>query len=427
MGLGSNTTEITVPEWFEEAGKAALARGNLVSRVGSAPWMGPDMAAPSPLQQAAFMGTGSVADAFGVGGGLTQEQLRYGGMGAPTDFGGVSGYSAYPIYKEGADRFRTDSPGQADFIDNFFIDPETGQYGGNDLNFSDYSTAFDERERQRQHEANIAGIGAGPATVNNNYDTRFDYGTTTGTMLQPGDDLLPPAPGYGGSTGTMLQPGDKLLPGDEGFFTGGGSDGIGNLGRVGDFFGGIGDAIGVTDYASPHSGRWDENGVFVNDPPRSVSGFGGLLTDVGGSMSGEDKPGNVVTRALDIVPDDAKEGDGTVLCTAFYDMGYMNRDIWSLDSRYGIKMHRSRPTMVEGYRKWASPVANYIRRDTLPAKALRAALWPMVNAWSQEMAHTMRPNKYSGNTLGKAIMLIGAPLSYLVGVAFARPRLRQEA
>ena len=34
-----------------------------------------------------------------------------------------------------------------------------------------------------------------------------------------------------------------------GLISGGGADGVGNFGRVGDFFGGIGDAVGLTDYA----------------------------------------------------------------------------------------------------------------------------------------------------------------------------------
>ena len=37
--------------------------------------------------------------------------------------------------------------------------------------------------------------------------------------------------------------------GGGGTFSGGGADGVGNFGSVGDYFGGIGDAIGVTDYA----------------------------------------------------------------------------------------------------------------------------------------------------------------------------------
>jgi hypothetical protein len=62
---------------------------------------------------------------------------------------------------------------------------------------------------------------------------------------------------YGQTTGTPLSQqgftsGDSLLPGGSssgGTFSGGGSDGVGNFGKVGDFLGGIGDSLGITDYA----------------------------------------------------------------------------------------------------------------------------------------------------------------------------------
>jgi hypothetical protein len=41
----------------------------------------------------------------------------------------------------------------------------------------------------------------------------------------------------------------RMRPDNLGVTSGGGADGVGNLGAVGDFFGGIGDAIGVTNYA----------------------------------------------------------------------------------------------------------------------------------------------------------------------------------
>ena len=41
---------------------------------------------------------------------------------------------------------------------------------------------------------------------------------------------------------------------DIGLVSGGGADGVGNFGRVGDFFGGIGDALGITDYSGTGGG-----------------------------------------------------------------------------------------------------------------------------------------------------------------------------
>jgi len=116
-----------------------------------------------------------------------------------------------------------------------------------------------------------------------------------------------------------------------------------------------------------------------------------------------------------------------VLCTAYASMGYLPADIWSLDTRYGIKRFRQDPVMVSGYRLWASPVAKFIKTDTLAAKAVRAVLWPVVRAWAEEMAHTMKPAKYSGNKFGKLIMAMGEPFSYAVGATFLKRTAQKDS
>jgi len=117
---------------------------------------------------------------------------------------------------------------------------------------------------------------------------------------------------------------------------------------------------------------------------------------------------------------------GTVLCTAYASMGYLPADIWSLDTRYGIKRFRQDPVMVSGYRLWAAPIARFIKTDTLAARATRAVLWPVVRAWAEEMAHTMKPQKYSGNKFGKLIMAMGEPFSYAVGATFLKRNAQKE-
>ena len=119
-------------------------------------------------------------------------------------------------------------------------------------------------------------------------------------------------------------------------------------------------------------------------------------------------------------------GGGTVLCTAYASMGYLPSDIWSLDTRYGIKRFRQDPVMVSGYRLWASPIAEFIKTDTLAARAVRAALWPMVRVWAEEMAHQMKPEKYSGNKFGKLVMAMGEPFSYAVGATLLKRNAQKE-
>ena len=123
---------------------------------------------------------------------------------------------------------------------------------------------------------------------------------------------------------------------------------------------------------------------------------------------------------------DTGDDGASVLCTAYASMGYLPADIWSLDTRYGIKRFRQHPVMVNGYRLWAAPIARFIKTEGLAAKAVRAALWPIVRAWAEEMAHVMKPKKYSGNKFGKIIMAMGEPFSYAVGATFLKRNAQKE-
>ena len=92
-------------------------------------------------------------------------------------------------------------------------------------------------------------------------------------------------------------------------------------------------------------------------------------------------------------------------------MGYLPKAIWALDRRYGVKMYRNDPTLIEGYHMWGVPVANYLRKQTFGAKVLRAIMWPIVKAWAEEMAHNMKPEDYKPNYFGKLIKFVGEPFS----------------
>jgi hypothetical protein len=119
-------------------------------------------------------------------------------------------------------------------------------------------------------------------------------------------------------------------------------------------------------------------------------------------------------------------GEETVLCSAYYNLGYLPREIWRLDQRYGVWLHRNDPELMEGYHAWAAPLAEYIQKDTRGAKVARAVMWPIVKAWAAEMAHKQRPEKHKPNVVGKMIMAIGEPFSRVCGML--KPReIRGEA
>ena len=209
-----------------------------------------------------------------------------------------------------------------------------------------------------------------------NEPSGMTYQPSTGSY-SGGTDNVYTAPSSGGSGGV---------------FSGGGSDGIGNFGAVGDFFGGIGDAIGVTDYASQTPAPVAA--------PTPVLPVGRPVGNTGKDSAGRDT------------------GDSKLVCTAMNKMGLLPDDIYALDAEFGLKVNREDPVLGDGYRLWALPVSEFIKKDTLGARALRAFMRPITLAWAKEMAHQMRPDDYKPNYAGKVIMAIGHPTCRAIGHVF---------
>jgi hypothetical protein len=139
---GSQTTSVEVPEYIEEAAKRNLTKAEDISRIGYVPYYGPDVAAFSPLQEAAMQNVGGQAGAFGL---ATPAGGVMSGMPAAQEFaGGVRGYSSAPLYQQSIDELARQRPAQKSFIDSFFIDPITGQYGSRAGTQIDYITPYPE-------------------------------------------------------------------------------------------------------------------------------------------------------------------------------------------------------------------------------------------------------------------------------------------
>lgn len=137
MGKGGSTSKQEIPYWLEEAARRNLSQADRISRIGPVPLSyGPTVAAFTPMQNAAFANTADMARAYGLAAPVGREVT--GGMDDPDTYaGGVRGYSGKPIYDEITGEFRDDRPGQASYIDSFFINPFTGTTGVNSGNVSD--------------------------------------------------------------------------------------------------------------------------------------------------------------------------------------------------------------------------------------------------------------------------------------------------
>lgn len=118
---GSQTSSTQIPNWIKEPAQRAIARGEDIAQIGYTPYMGPSVAALTPMQMSAMGNTNAAAGAFGLGGADPMA-----GMPQAQNYGGAMGYSSYPIYQQSMDQFAAERPGQFDYINGFFVDPVNG-------------------------------------------------------------------------------------------------------------------------------------------------------------------------------------------------------------------------------------------------------------------------------------------------------------
>jgi len=109
------------------------------------------------------------------------------------------------------------------------------------------------------------------------------------------------------------------------------------------------------------------------------------------------------------------EGDATVICTALHDLGILPDDIYNLDVEFGQLVNSQDPDLGDGYRAWATPVAEYIKGSSLGSRAVRAVVAPIAKSWAAQMAHVMRPEEYKSNICGRLIMAVGHPICRSIG------------
>jgi len=123
----------------------------------------------------------------------------------------------------------------------------------------------------------------------------------------------------------------------------------------------------------------------------------------------------------------ASSSSSKILCCAYYELGYLPREIWRLDQRYGVWLHRNNRKLMNGYHAWAAPLADFVKKDTIGGKVARKVMWPIVKAWAEEMAHTMSPEKHKSNKVGKVIATVGEAFSYAVGAVLLPKNNKKEA
>jgi len=108
-GSETQTSTVEIPEWLQQAAQSGLARGQQAAGIGYVPYRGPDVAALTPLQEAAMFNTSQASSAFGLG----ASPLPGAGMPTVQTFAdGTRGYSAFPLYEQAVNELKMRDPAQ---------------------------------------------------------------------------------------------------------------------------------------------------------------------------------------------------------------------------------------------------------------------------------------------------------------------------
>jgi hypothetical protein len=147
-----------------------------------------------------------------------------------TTVGGMEVYTSQPFQEQMETSYAEAYPGQYDFLRSFYMDPVTGERGTRSYGYVDPNAPV-----------TMPGGGSNGGNQYNNSDS-----DSTAYAIREHNRLFPTADYSGGPSNYTDSYG--VIGSDAPVFSGGGADGAGNFGKVGDFFGGIGNALGITDY-----------------------------------------------------------------------------------------------------------------------------------------------------------------------------------
>ena len=199
--MGSkSTTKSEVPKYIEEAGKLALQRAQELQGLGYMPYMGPEVAAVNPYEQAMSQNVGGMASAFGM---AAPSGMDMGGMPTVTQ-GGMTGYSSYPTYMGALEQFQQQRPDQyAGLAGMTQYDPITGMMNPN------YNAPT------MDIGATVGGVSGAAAPQPQRDDPSFDYhasgmGTSRGSSAPRKSGGFDPFGSTSGSTYSNSVTGRRL-------------------------------------------------------------------------------------------------------------------------------------------------------------------------------------------------------------------------
>jgi len=119
-------------------------------------------------------------------------------------------------------------------------------------------------------------------------------------------------------------------------------------------------SISATINGNPDSADLD-NTVIVSSTP---VGDPGIFEGGGGGDSGPADCSDSTSCSVD--GGGGGGGGGKVICTALYELGLMDKDIYEYDQAFGLWLYQNNPVAYKGYRMWADILVAYVKGQGRP-------------------------------------------------------------
>ena len=303
MGKGGSTQSVQVPQWLEDAARRNLGIADQVARVGPVPLSyGPTVADFTDAQRAAFNNTNAMAAAYGM-----DAPGQY-NVGSPVTYpNGVRALSAAPLFEAQMAAFRDARPGQANYIDGFFIDPITGapagnvavQYGSGSFgNPGGVGGAQNASADGGSDGATFAPVDTGPGNANSNFTT---YGGDRDIAHQNVDNAFSSFTPNGNNNDDSPSYNAGLAAANS---SGGYNSAAFNKPGLS-----MADQYSMMGSSMASAGIKNLGGGYNQNDP--TTGIGGVLTDAGGAIR-EDlaRSPTVVGKLVPNAPDSTYDSDG---------------------------------------------------------------------------------------------------------------------
>jgi hypothetical protein len=110
-----------------------------------------------------------------------------------------------------------------------------------------------------------------------------------------------------------------------------------------------------------------------------------------------------------------------IICNLLYSQGFLSKEIWEADEKFGRLMLRKNKEVLFGYLTWAKPVVRFLTKNPQYSKYLYFVSKP----WNEHMAYTMGVLP-KDNKIGKIIHYIGSKFSILIYKVITSKRKKRK-